>query len=78
MQFDQHVLQYHLYITILISSRIIQFQFIVLTLLRFSARQKDNEIQAAWKVAGRNEMERCMCLLSDTITCDVRFALLAG
>ncbi len=84
MQFDQHVLQYHFSCSfviiatdILMHNSIPVHSFNVVTIQR-KTWQKDNEIEAAWKVAGRNEMERCMCLLSDTITCDVRFALLAG
>ncbi len=84
MQFDQHVLQYHfscLFVIIatdiLTHNSITVHSFNVVT-IQHKTWQRDNEIQEAWKVTGRNEMERCMCLLSDTITSDVHFALLTG
>lgn len=84
MQFDQHVLQYHFSCSFVIiatdfltHNSITVHSFNIVT-IQHKTWQKDIEIQEAWKVTGRNEMERCMCLLSDTITCDVHFTLLTG
>lgn len=78
MQFDQHVLQYHFSCSLVIIVTDFLAHNSIPVQIQRKTWQKDNEIQAAWKVAGKNEMERCMCLLCDTITSDVHFALLAG
>lgn len=83
MQFDQHVLQYHfscsfvLIVTDFLTHNSIPVHCFNVVTIQWKRWQNDNEIQAAWKVAARNELERCMCQLSDRIPYDAHFTLLA-